>query len=565
MRRRSARIAWTIRPWSPYARRGEYDVRVVAQRAQRGGLCGLAALASGVAVVASAPPLAIYPLAFVCLVPLLLVAARCGATAAVATAWLSGVLIYGFGLRWLAPTLEHMQALGHLEAAGCLVAFAAVHALRWSAAAAGAGWLLGAGRGTLSRSLLAAAAAAGWWVSIEWSIPLAFPWALGSVLGPARWLRQSADIGGAYGLSFAIVLVNGLLALAVRGRHERLGAAPRLGAALAVVGLLAGYGVIRADAATSERTLQVALVQGGTAADGDGDLAEANANAWAVYANHTRALGVDVVDLVIWPESVLRVYLRQSPAVRQRAAALVREVGAPLMLGALDQTTDGARELNSAYLLTGDGAPAPPSALQTYHKVALVPFAEYLPGDRFWTGRDVRWRTTGEFVAGAAPRGLRLGSMAATKRRPPGSPPLEARLAPSICVEAILPGWFNPLVRDGAHVLVNLTDDGWFGDTNAPTQHLEMTRLRAVETRRWLVRASGSGISAVIDPSGEIVASLPYGAPGALVQAVGLSDTLTPYVRYGDWMVVASAVLTAAGFVARIRPRSACPLPHRSG
>lgn len=132
----------------------------------------------------------------------------------------------------------------------------------------------------------------------------------------------------------------------------------------------------------------------------------------------------------------------------------------------------------------------------------------------------------------------------------------ETVLAPSICYEAISPGWFNDLVAGGAQVLMNLTDDGWFDDPRAAAQHLEMTRLRAVETRRWLVRASNSGASAVIDPFGEVVASLPYGAVGTLPYVVERRDDVTPYVRAGDWVVGAGALILVGRALVAMRDRS---------
>src|SRR5262249_41347054 len=125
------------------------------------------------------------------------------------------------------------------------------------------------------------------------------------------------------------------------------------------------------------------------------------------------------------------------------------------------------------------------------------------------------------------------------------------RLAPSICYEAALPGAFNAMVRAGANVLLNLSDDVWLASEKAAAQHLALTRLRAVETRRWLVRASNSGISAFIDPSGRVVASLPSGAVGALSHPVDVADTITPYVRHGEWVVAACATWLLVAAVGR--------------
>ena len=131
-------------------------------------------------------------------------------------------------------------------------------------------------------------------------------------------------------------------------------------------------------------------------------------------------------------------------------------------------------------------------------------------------------------------------------------------VAPSICFEAVLPGASNELARAGAEVLVNQTDDSCFAATLGPALHLDASRLRAVETRRWRVRASNSGVSAVIDPSGAVVASLPFGVVGTLAESVERRQELTPYVRYGDWVVGVSELivaLKAAGEYGRRRGR----------
>jgi apolipoprotein N-acyltransferase len=199
---------------------------------------------------------------------------------------------------------------------------------------------------------------------------------------------------------------------------------------------------------------------------------------------------------------------RPAPDGRAGAEALARQLRSPLVIGALDRTADGA-ELNAAYAF------APALAAVVYKRV-LVPFGEHLPAPALWTPPG--WRPPVPRRAGPSPLVIDVG----------------ARLAPSICFEAILPGHFTAATRAGAEILFNLSDDTWFASAWAAAQHLEMTRLRAVETRRWLVRASHSGISAVIDDHGAVVATLPYGSRGSLVRTVARGVTLTPYARWGN-------------------------------
>lgn len=494
-------------------------------------------------MVIASTPYAVYPLALVALLPLFITTATSGVRGAAFLGWIAGAVAYGVGFRWLVPTVQRLQDTGPFAAAGLFGCFIAYHALQWGAAAAGTSWLTAVDRRSPRRgsAVVMAAAVAAWWVLCEWAFPQAIPWALGSALGPAPSLRQAAEVGGAYGLTFALVLVNALLTqTALRWRRGERGVMVPAAWAMAVAIVLASYGALwlRLAADGNDATLEVALVQGGIGGGVD-DVAAANAQAWDVYADLTRRIDPGGVDLIVWPESVLRVYLRENPPFQERLTALLAELDRPLLLGALDRPHDGAGEMNSAYLV----APHDGGASQVYHKHALVPFAEYVPQSRWLPG--VRsWRTTGAFVAGQTPGVLRLDTAA---RRDRSVSRGTVELAASICFEAIIPVWFNPSVRHGAELLVNVTDDTWLGGSIAPAQHLEMTRLRAVETRRWLLRASNSGISAVIDPTGEFVASLPFGEVQVLRQQVGLSRSLTPYVRWGNWVpfVCAALVLTA--------------------
>jgi len=322
-------------------------------------------------------------------------------------------------------------------------------------------------------------------------------------------------------------------------------------------------------ATPGDASLTVTIVQGGLHSGRD-DLETANAEAWATYSTLSTQDSALKTDLFVWPETVLRVYLRQDDAYRARLLDFVQRLGRPLFVGSLDQPADSSGEFNSGYLIN----PTQNSGLSTqdlstaqiYHKLSLLPFGEYVPGAQLVPFLR-RWQTTGRFIPGTAASPIRLnpvvrgGETVRTEGAPPR--PTTVDFAPSICFEAMRPGAFNQLVRDGAAFLVNLTDDGWFGDTAGPYQHLQAATLRAVETRRWLVRASNSGVSAFVDPTGQVVASLPLGAVGALRHGLTPARTSCLYVRYGNWPLALSAIVVLTAFLERLRQaaRRAAPRP----
>jgi len=492
---------------------------------------------TGAALVCAAPPFGLYPLAFVAFVPLLRAADGGGCATAGLVGWAAGMVFYLGVADWLPPTIARLQGISGAAAWCVFAVFAAAHALQFGFASAATAWLGGtvgrprrgwAGTATVTASL---------WVLLDWSFPKVFPWSVGNLLGPDPRLRQGAALGGVYGLALLVMLVNALLAEGARGRRPPLQRMRAIGAAVGLVALAWACGTwcaLPPGSPADRAGVRIAILQGGMPS-ADGDVRAGAERALATYAALSRG-AAPAADLLVWPENALRVYLRDNDVFATRLAALAADTRRPLLLGALDRTVSGAGERNAAYLFT-------PTAVTrraaVYHKAALLPFGEYVPGAAWWSGLR-RWRTTGDFVAGAPPVPLDVDL---------GTAPV--RLAPSICFEAIRGGAFNRLVRRGAALLVNLTDDGWFASEKAAAQHLELTRLRAVETGRWLVRASNSGISAFVDPAGRIVATLPLGAVGALVRRVDAVHVITPYVRWGDWVVPLCALLAGIGLVRR--------------
>jgi apolipoprotein N-acyltransferase len=473
----------------------------------------LLAAASGALLLAAAPPLAVAPLAPIALAPLCLAARRArGLAPAAALGWLTGALFHAGLVPWLPAVIARTQAVAWPAAALLAALFVALHALQFAAVAAVAWAVRHAGAGCL------AVAAA--WVLLEHGFPQVLPWSLGATLGPHPLLRQGADLVGAHGLAALLVACSALVADATaRWSSHRV----RAGAALALAGLLltgaSAYGALhaRALAAPAVATARVGVAQTG----GGAEVRDPQQAAEAAWADHAR-LSLPLagrVDLLVWPEDVLRVYLRAAGPWRRRAESLARRLNATLVIGALDRAADGA-ELNAAYVFA-------PSLAAVRYKSVLVPFGEYRPAIADWLPPRA-WRVPAPRRPGPALRVVDAG----------------LRIAPSICVEAIVPGAFNAAVREGGALLVNVSDDAWFDSAWAAAQHLEMTRLRAVETRRWLVRASSSGISAVIDPNGAIVAALPYGARGTIVRPVASRAGVTPYARWGDAPLVDGAAAT---------------------
>ena len=579
-------------------------------------LCGwLLAGLSGALASLSFPTYSFTPLIFIALVPLLL-AVGTDPRRAFVLGWVTGSVGHVGTVGWVLAAIARFENISWIAALPFFGLFVAYQALPFGLLATAVAWARGrtqenGASGWLSMCL----GVASWWVVLEWAFPNVLPWSLGEPLATSPLLRQAADVAGVHGLSFVVAFINTAIAAALMGRGPAAGVGPAgplpfgslhraksgrllgtplpqrlrpLAAAATVLICTAGYGAVRIHTfavepmndgvSTGSSSVSVAIVQGALPS-GRSDLAAANEEAWITYSSLSASnlgpaagggsagplavgslqpakpdrLGLDA-DLVVWPETVLRVYLRENEHYQRRVFDFVRTLQRPLLLGSLDRPRRGPGELNSAYLFMPEPrehiqtTSAPPSSemlpsVTVYHKASLLPFGEYVPGAT-WLPLLGRWETTGAFVAGQRRVPLSLIRPASHAY---GSRTRVTTLAPSICFEAIEPGAFNPMVRDGAEVLVNLTDDGWFGDSAAPYQHLHAAALRAVETRRWLVRASNSGISAFIDPTGQIVASLPWGQQGVLTHNVGAAHSLTPYVRFGDWLVpVSLAVVLGA-------------------
>jgi apolipoprotein N-acyltransferase len=392
------------------------------------------------------------------------------------------------------------------------------------------------------------ALAAGLTVS-EWlrgHVLTGFPWnAFGYALTEPLALAQTASLIGLWGLTFLCVAIFASPALLVDGSSR--GRRPWIAPLTALLALLAMgiFGVVRLSLqpTTTVAGVKLRIMQPNLQQDVRFNYA-AKAEVMQKYlslsdrASGPQSTGVRDASILIWPESAFPFFLtREADAMAQIADLLPK--GTILITGSvrapdLPPGVKITRAYNSIYVIDHDG-----SVISVYDKLHLVPFGEYLPFQD--------WMEKLGFVQLTKVQG---GFMAGTRRRPmqlPNAP----RMLPLICYEAIFPG--DVAARDDRPGwIVNLTNDGWFGISTGPYQHLQQARLRAIEQGLPLVRAANTGISAVIDPSGRIVARLGLGVEGVLDSSLPSAIPPTIYARSGD-IPAAAIVLAALIFVIRRR------------
>ena len=237
-------------------------------------------------------------------------------------------------------------------------------------------------------------------------------------------------------------------------------------------------------------------------------------------------------DLVVWPESPAP-FIEGDPNLQQALRSVVRAAQAPLVVGGIgvDESAgqQGANYYNSAFIVNAAG-----QSVGRYDKIHLVPFGEYIPFQNLLTfARKLTGRVS-SFTRGTERNSFPL----ATQDHG------EHRYGVFICYEAVFADEVRRFAKNGAEVFVNVSDDGWYGDTSAPWQHLNMARMRAIENRRWLLRDTNSGVTAAIDPYGRVRQSIPRHQTGALTAGFGFNSERTFYTMHGDVFAWLCAILS---------------------
>ncbi|MFK7985008.1 MAG: apolipoprotein N-acyltransferase [Sandaracinaceae bacterium] len=517
-------------------------------------------LASAVLMFLGFAGFGVWPLAFVGMVPALLVMdGRTGpwfARSERPTGWVFfrralffGYVAYYGGFYWVVNTIVDFGGFPYPLA----LAFASIYFLYQATEYVLMLWLF---RRARDRGFSAALSLVAAFVTAELVFPALFDHFYGNSFHMLPWLVQIADLGGPLLLSGLAMLGNGALYEVVLGRIERRPMPWRAPAAfLGAMVFTLGYSAYRIDEVDRRMadapTMTVGVVQTNM---GIYEKREDPGEGLRRHLAQSRALEEEHnLDLLVWPESAATFPLPRDEGVDAfqafgQAARFYRvEAGppptTPTMFGGLstERGPDGRLLYNTAFLTDQDGL-----VQGHYDKTYLLAFGEYLPfGETFPIMYE--WSpNTGHFQQGDHVRPLELNGF---------------RIGALVCYEDILPSFVRQVMENDPHVLVNITNDAWFGDTQEPYIHLALAKMRAVEQHRYLVRATNTGVSAIIDPMGRTVAEGPLFGRWQGAAEVHMLEGQTVFQTLGHWPgFLALGTIVYIGFVGRRNP-SPSPSP----
>ncbi len=368
------------------------------------------------------------------------------------------------------------------------------------------------------------------WVLLEFlrgHLLTGFGWAL---LGYSQYkilpVIQIADITGAYGVSFIVVLVNTaiwILFSEVRGQRSEVRKILTclLSSVFCLLAVIS-YGLFKLNyklPTTNYEQLKISVIQANIPQEikwekkSWGDILDK-------YIELSKNVGLDKPDIIIWPETAFPGYFGEEPLLKEKLSGIAKELKTNLLTGVI--AVDNSLIYNSAILISKEGQP-----LEIYRKLHLVPFGEYVPFRGLFSFLP-ELAVLGDFTPGSEYTVFSLGE---EKKK---------KFAVLICFEDTIPELSRKFVLNGASLLVNITNDAWFEDTAAPFQHLQASVFRAVENRTPLVRSANTGISAFIDSHGRIVARVANQnqketfISGYQTRELKLRKGISFYSRFGD-------------------------------
>lgn len=388
------------------------------------------------------------------------------------------------------------------------------------------------------------------WTSIEYLFPYLFPFGIANALADYIPVIQIFDLFGVYGLSFLIVIVNLTVFRVVKylGGHAKF---PYPDVSLSVLLLAAaltyGYlimGQVEKEMESADK-IKIGMVQANF------DFLEKTENLEPVVTARHKEMSreLESADIIIWPETALQAWFSNTDDFLQiRGETAVPDIeGKYFIVGGMSFTLldpdkpivdENITEYNTAFLTDSNGL-----ILSRYHKIKLLLFGEYLPFAKYFPAIRQISPASGNFTPGDELTLFEIKDM-------------DVRIAPLICYEDIIPSFSRRFAARGANLIVNITNDAWFGKTTAPYQHLLISVPRAVETRKYLLRSTNTGISAIIDPIGRVVKKTDTFVRTNLEGEVALMNGgETLYTKLGDVLPLACLVFWVGfAFADRLRP-----------
>lgn len=364
------------------------------------------------------------------------------------------------------------------------------------------------------------------WVAVQFLKTLgafACPWgSLAHTQANCLPVIQIASVTGAWGIDFMICFVSFAISTAITDR-ARSKTPLVIAASLVLAMLIFGFVSLREPVVTTGGR-RVALLQGNMTS-GFHRVPDYLEVAFSLYSRMTLQAAKTNPDIILWPETSLPTDIT-SPNITRDISKLARQSSSWLLVGGYDPGDDPALDgfYNSLFVFNKDGERA-----GCYHKAQLVPYGEFVPlRDQMPFLRNY----------GVRPDDLLASDSHALLDTPIG------KLGPSICFESTFSQIARNETRDGAEVLCVVSNDAWFERSSATPQHFMMARLRAVENRRFLLRAASTGVSAVMDPYGRIRHQLGLFREGIIIDRIVPSKTLTLYTRMGDWLAYMCVAVT---------------------
>jgi apolipoprotein N-acyltransferase len=463
------------------------------------------------------PPIGLWPLAYVAMVPFLFAACAPSTKHSFRSAYWAGTVFFSGVIYWIGFNSGAPWYFAWVSVIAMILILATI----WGVTS----WVVSVvnrRRGIAFAALIFVVLSQ--FQELFWGTgELGFPWAIWG-LTQTTFLPaiQMAELVDGYGISMWVLVINALIFLQARGFHTK---SCRIAAGLVIV-LPLLYGAIRMGQVDSGEQIRVAAVQANTPAEEKWHM-----SAEDILEDHvgiTRELIGKNLKLVVWPETATPVPLRYREWALTALHQLTDSLNAVIVTGATDYKSDPDTDqvpYNSAFVIRPHS-----KVLESSAKVQLVPFGERIPWQNYFPILGQVQLGQAEFKPGNHPV-VFSGA---------GTPDFGCL----ICFEVVFPEIAASLVNDGAQILAHITNDGWYGNTSGPYQHLYLSRLRAVVTRRSIIRSANTGISALILPSGKFLERLGYNKAGSIQGSLPLRSDRTLAVRLASfWYSFYSALL----------------------